>query len=170
MALNVGRWLRYAQTRLSKTTEDANAELDRLEARREAERAEKPWLAADGEAPTLAEARARIEWEAQRQRDLAEQAANPADAGQPSVATKPSDAGKPSVAGQPSDARQPGDTAVAPPSSAPAPPTAEEAELASARIELDRRAAASKERLAAIREELGIDPPEDPARPGSPDA
>jgi hypothetical protein len=165
MALNVGRWIRYAQARLSKTTEDANAQLDRLEAEREAERAEKPWLGADGEAPTLAEARARIEWEAERQRKLAEGTPPAPTAGTATPAT-----GTPAAAGTTPPTT--GTATPAPTTRTPAatPPSAEEAEMASARIELDRRAAASKERLAAIREELGIDPPVDPPGPAEPGA
>ena len=41
----------------------AHDELDQLEAEREVELAEKPWLASDSEAPTFDEARARIECE-----------------------------------------------------------------------------------------------------------
>ena len=69
------------------------------------------------------EARARIEWEAEEQRRLAEA---PAPASDPSggAATGPVDP-----------------------------------EVEQARIELDRQARASKERLEAIRTELGVDPP-----------
>lgn len=41
--------------------------------------------------------------------------------------------------------------------------TSDEAEQAAARLEVDRRAREAQERLAAIRDELGVDPP--PADP-----
>lgn len=67
MALDVQRWLQYAKARIESAVNQGNASLDRREAEREVELAERPWLGADAEAPTLDEARARIEWEAQRQ-------------------------------------------------------------------------------------------------------
>jgi hypothetical protein len=83
MALNLGRWLKYAQAKVSGAVESGHRELDQLEAEREAELAERPWLASDGATPTLDEARARIEWEAEEQRrraerDVADAAAAPA--------------------------------------------------------------------------------------------
>jgi hypothetical protein len=164
MALNVGRWIRYAQARLARTTDDANAELDRLEAERDVELAERPWLSADAEAPTLDEARARIEWEARHQQEVAEGKV-PATDGGPAAPDAPASPAPSGAADRPTGAAPSSPPAPGPaPASAPAPapPTAEEAELAAARIEIDRRAAASKERLAQIREELGIEPPEGP--------
>ena len=73
MALNVSRWMNYAKTRLESAVGRGNDELTRLEAEREAEVADKPWLRADAEAPTLDEARARIEWETRRQEERAAQ-------------------------------------------------------------------------------------------------
>jgi hypothetical protein len=67
MALNLGRWIKYAQARLDGALASGNRELDQLEAEREAELADRPWLASDAEHPTLDEARARIEWEAGQQ-------------------------------------------------------------------------------------------------------
>jgi hypothetical protein len=74
MALDVNRWLHYAKARLDRAVGQGNRSLDRLEAEREVELADKPWLRSDAEAPTLDEARARIEWEAERQRRDAHQA------------------------------------------------------------------------------------------------
>lgn len=72
MAANVGRWLKYAQAKLNSVVSSSNAELDDLEAEQAARAADKPWLSSDGDAPTLEEARARIEWEADEQRRRAE--------------------------------------------------------------------------------------------------
>lgn len=77
MAVDFGRWWKYAQAKLSSAVEAENRELDALEAEREAELADKPWLAADGEAPTLDEARARIEWEAGQARDAGAPTSSP---------------------------------------------------------------------------------------------
>ena len=71
MALNLNQWVNYAKTRLDSAIGRGNEELDRLEAGRAAESADKPWLTSDGEAPTLDEARARIEWETKHQADAA---------------------------------------------------------------------------------------------------
>lgn len=68
MALDVNRWLKYAKARIDSAVGQGNKSLDRLEAEREADLADKPWLGSDRDAPTLDEARARIEWEAERQR------------------------------------------------------------------------------------------------------
>ena len=67
MALDVNRWLKYAKARIDSAVGQGNKSLDRMEAEREADLADKPWLRSDREAPTLDEARARIEWEAERQ-------------------------------------------------------------------------------------------------------
>ncbi len=81
MALDVNRWLQYAKARLDSAVGQGNRSLDRLEAEREVETADQPWLRADTDAPTLDEARARIEWEAERQR----KAAAPATSAPPST-------------------------------------------------------------------------------------
>lgn len=119
MALNVGRWIKYAQARLDGALASGNRELDQLEAEREAELADRPWLASDAEHPTLDEARARIEWEAEQHAD---------DPAAPPAPTLPS--------------------------------SGDAADASAARIELDRREREAKERLDALREELGIEPPE----------
>jgi len=69
MGLDVNRWLKYAKARLDAAVGSGNKKLDDLEARQEADRADKPWLRGpdDGVAPTLDQVRARIEWEAERQ-------------------------------------------------------------------------------------------------------
>ncbi|MCU1352440.1 MAG: hypothetical protein JWM05_1649, partial [Acidimicrobiales bacterium] len=67
MAMGMARWVKYAKARLNATVRDGNDELDRLEAAQDAEQADRPWLAASDGAPTLDEAKARIEWEAERQ-------------------------------------------------------------------------------------------------------
>ena len=143
MALDVGRWLKYAQAKLGRAVQDAHAEMDDLEAEQRANAADRPWIASDAEAPTLDEAKARIEWEAERQRHLADEAGR-AKATPPAPSPAAGDAPRPA-------------TTPAPPAEA-----AEDPDLARARLELDRQAREGKERLAAIRKELGVDPPEGP--------
>lgn len=145
MALDVNRWLKYAKARFDRALGDGNRSLDRLEAEREAELADKPWLRADGDAPTLDEARARIEWEAEQQRRTAGAPAAPsAGAAPPAGAPSPTGPGP----------RAPEDVAA-------------DAEHEAARLELERRERASAERLAQIRAELGVEvpPAEPPAEP-----
>ena len=77
MALNVNRWITYAKARLDTAIGDGHRELDRLEAEREVARAEKPWLSPAGDAPTLDEIRARIEWEASKAATPRPDQANP---------------------------------------------------------------------------------------------
>ncbi|HWJ97301.1 MAG TPA: hypothetical protein VNQ33_04020 [Acidimicrobiales bacterium] len=132
MAANVGRWWKYAQAKLNSVVSSSHAELDRLEADQAARTADKPWLASDGEAPTLEETRARIEWEAEEQRRQAEARA----AADVEAADSPEDALAPASASAPPDP-----------------------EVVQARIELDRQARQSTERLEQIRKELGVDPP-----------
>lgn len=87
MALDLGRWWKYAQAKLSSAAASGNEELDRLEAERAAELADRPWLAADGEAPTIDEARARIEWEAAH----AQPTASAGSAAEPAASTGAAD-------------------------------------------------------------------------------
>lgn len=129
MAANVGRWLKYAQAKLESMVSSSNSELDQLEAEQAARAEGRPWISSDAEAPTLDEARARIEWEAEEQRRRAEAAA-----GTSGPATQ-------SATGR------------------PAPPAAPDPEVVRAQIELDRQARESQERLEAIRKELGVEPP-----------
>ena len=134
MAANLGRWWKYAQAKLSSAVSDGNAELDELEAQQAARADGKPWISSDSTSPTLDEARARIEWEAEEQRRRA-QAAAEADV---------------------EAAESPADHALA---RAEAPP---DPEVVKAQLELDRQARESKERLDAIRKELGVDDPSNP--------
>lgn len=85
MAANVGKWLKYAQAKLAIAIDSSNAELDDLEAEQAARAADRPWIASDREAPTLDEARARIEWEAEEQRRRAESNDAPAAGATPSA-------------------------------------------------------------------------------------
>lgn len=162
MALNVGRWFKYAQAKLDAAARSGNEELDQLEAERAAEIADRPWLASDGTAPSFDEARARIEWEAEqakRQAEIAEAAS--ADQATPSAPGSEVSADDPSGAGAPSpDADRPPAAALQP----PVPSSGTEAEVAAAKLELEQRERDARTRLDAIRDELGIDPP----APGSP--
>jgi hypothetical protein len=132
MAANVGRWWKYAQAKLNSVVTSSNDELDLLEAEQAARAADRPWISSDGAAPTLDEARARIEWEAEEQRRRAEA----------------SEAARADV-----DAADSPEDALARASAPPDP------EVVQAQIELDRQARESKERLDQIRKELGVEPP-----------
>lgn len=136
MGMNVNRWLKYAKTKLDSTVQSGNEELDRLEAKQEAERADRPWLGADDDAPTFEEAQARIRWEAEE-----------------AERTKKAAEGAAPAAPAPSPADGSNDRAVDPTEDAAS------AEQAAARLELDARAKASAERLEQIRRELGVDHP-----------
>lgn len=153
MPMNVNRWLKYAKAKLDDTLASGNEELDKLEARQEAERAGKPWLGSVDDAPSFDDARARIAWEAEQ-------------------------AGRAAAAGNDPDDRTPGGRAGGTDAHRPASPspatntegsdptdphtTREAAERSAAQIVLDQRAEESAARLAAIRAELGVD---DPATP-----
>jgi hypothetical protein len=157
MALDVNKWVNYAKARIESAVGRGNDELTRLEAEREVELADKPWLRADAEAPTLDEARARIEWEARRQEELAAERDRMAAA----ATDNPTSSDPPaSGAATPADAPT---TTSAP--TAPADPEelrlAAEAEQAKLAIEARDRAAA--QRLDEIRRELGVDAPPDAA-------
>lgn len=150
MGLDVGRWFKYAQAKLDAAVRSGNDELDQLEAQREAELADRPWLASDGEAPTLDEARARIAWEA-------EQAQRGAAPPPPATAPPATAAGDPTTPASDPDA-------PTPPAARPAPSSGTEAEVAAAKLVLEQREVEARQRLEAIRAELGVDPP----APGSP--
>lgn len=148
MAANVSRWMKYAKARLDAALGQGHDELDRLEAEREAELADKPWLRSEGDAPSFDEARARIEWEAERQHRLAEQPS--ADDGRRSS----------SAAGVDSDAQADDDRRTGTGSDRVADPLETSAEAAareSARVELEERQRLSATRLDEIRRELGIE-------------
>lgn len=161
MGMNVNRWIQYAKARLDASVRSGNEELDRREADLESDRADRPWLASDGDAPTFEEAQARIRWEA----ETSERAKTAPEDTRPAVP----------VAGQPGDDPRP-EPAPFEPGDPPAPggvdplSGATAAEQAAARIELDARARASAERLADIRRELGVDasPPDGPSDPPPP--
>ena len=165
MAVNLNRWLQYAKAKLDASVASGNEELDRLEADRKAAAAAKPWLAAEGDAPTVAEAAARIRWEAEQAKAAApptseaEQVA-PAQPAAPSGSTPAPEAVAPPGPASAADA------APSPGVGAPGPldpiDAAEAAERSNARIELEARARESAERLDQIRKELGIDPPPGP--------
>ncbi len=65
MAAQWERWLRYAKAKLDDTVRRGDARMDRLEAEQAARAEGKPWLSADGAAPTFDEARSRIEQRAE---------------------------------------------------------------------------------------------------------
>ena len=138
MAANWRRWITYAKAKVDHTLRQGDAELDRREARLEAEAAGKPWLSSSGPAPTFDEAKARIEHEA---RQAEARGAGPA----------------PAPAGP-----APGPGAPAAPAAAPAPA----GDLAAFDMAAHQKAA--DERLAAIRDELGLGG--DDADPGPPPA
>lgn len=85
MAFDVNRWMKYARARIDSAVGQGNRSLDRLEAEREADLADKPWLRSETDAPTLDEARARIEWEAERQRKAPAPPATPATPAEPTA-------------------------------------------------------------------------------------
>lgn len=151
MALDLNKWVNYAKARLESAVGRGNDELTRLEAEREVELADKPWLRADAEAPTLDEARARIEWEARRQEELA--------AAREGATTHDATPDTPGGAAAPDSPANPSGKAGA--SRPPADPEelrlAAEAEQAKLAIEARDRAAA--QRLDEIRRELGVDAP-----------
>lgn len=152
---NLSRWFNYAKARLDAAIGQGHRDLDELEAEREAELADKPWLRSSGDAPTFDEARARIQWEA----DQAARAAG-ADAGRPSEAKHQARAD--ATSDEPDDATAAPAATAGPPSGLPITSPEERAaaaEAASARLEMEARQRESAARLDAIREELGIDPP-----------
>ena len=141
MALDLNKWVNYAKTRIESAVGRGNDELTRLEAEREVELADKPWLRADAEAPTLDEARARIEWETRRQEELAAERDRTAPTtDHPRPAVDGAAPGAPTPPGDPEELR-----------------LAAEAEQAKLAIEARDRAAA--ERLDEIRRELGVEAP-----------
>ena len=164
MAMNVGRWLRYAQAKVGDVVRSAEADLARREAAREVEQADKPWLNDDAEAPDLDTARARIAWEAEQaeaaRREQTEQA-DPTAAERADRTDDPS--APPAGTADPDEGTDPGEGTGAEPSGGVVDLGrygTDEAEAAQARIELDQRAADSAARLEAIRRELGVDDPD----------
>lgn len=163
MALDLNRWIEYAKARVTSAVGKSNDELDRLEAEREVELADKPWLASDAAAPTLEEAKARIEWEAeeQRRRTEASDAAAPApttSAG--STLTGADDSSQPTQPAGTDAASTPG-APVELIASDPIADVLSSPEGQQARLELDARQRAAEARLDEIRRELGVDDPTD---------
>jgi multidrug efflux pump subunit AcrA (membrane-fusion protein) len=153
MAMDLNKWVNYAKARLESAVGRGNDELTRLEAEREAELADKPWLRSDGAAPTLDEARARIEWESRRQEELA------AERDRMNAAT---------AAPEPSGTNPAEPPAGVPAPSAPAAPADPEelrlaAEAEQAKLAIEERDRAAAQRLDEIRRELGVDAPPDDA-------
>lgn len=184
MALNLRRWLRYAQAKVTDAVSSSEADLARREAEREVELADKPWLTDDGAAPSLETTRARIAWEAEQaerattggdgadQTDRAESAPSTTEAvdeAAPGSSTTSGSSPGPEAGGSsisdPTPAGGGGSSGVDPGPTAPSTPDlgafgVDEAEAAQARIELDRRDEQAAARLDAIRRELDVDPPE----------
>lgn len=161
------RWLDYAKTKVEMAVRSGNRELDELEAEREAQTAERPWLRADGDAPTFEEARARIEWEAeQAARGAGSTASTPSTPSTAPAGATPGAGDGPGSGSTSTPPPAPGEADGSPGAPAPAVTSPEEraraAEAATARLELEARQRESAARLDAIREELGIDPPPTP--------
>ncbi len=164
--MNVGRWINYAKARLDASVRSGNEQLDRREADLEADRADRPWLASDGDAPTFEEAQARIRWEAEAAERAKTDKSDKSDSAAEVPASTTAARGDEHAAVGPDgvsamstvssgEGGEPPASDVDPLSGATA------AEQAAARIELDQRARASAERLADIRRELGVEPPAD---------
>lgn len=168
---NFSRWFNYAKARLDAAIGQGNRELDELEAERESELADKPWLSSSGDTPTFDEAKARIEWQA-------EQAERAAGGNKATTGGDPQGAGSRSGSGgasgteaSPELPSTPGAQPSGPATTIPAAEItspeerAAAAEAAAARLEMEERQRESAARLDAIRAELGIDPPEAPPAP-----
>lgn len=182
MGLDVNRWLKYAKARFDAAVGSGNKKLDDLEARREVERADKPWLSGgdqDSVAPTMDQVRARIEWEAERQGVDAPRSGGvpgrPEDADQPDGPDRPPGPPSPEAdpaPGTPAPGTTPTDTTTSDTTRPEEPTTggtaprspqeqADDAEREMARLELEERQRASAQRLEEIRRELGVDAPTD---------
>jgi hypothetical protein len=160
---NISRWFNYAKARIDSAIGQGHRDLDELEAQREAELADRPWLASDTETPTFDEARARIEWEAEQAARRAGRDAAPERSDGPGGPTATASTGPaPSPTTGASAGPAPADTAGDPEGAFPSPEErAAAAEAAGARLELEARQRESAARLDAIRAELGIDPPDE---------
>lgn len=189
MASNLDRWMKYAKARLDAAVRRGNDQLDRKEAEREAELADRPWLQSQGDTPTLDEVRARIEHmdrgagapDADQGRAASEDGtptSGPPKADGPS-APPAAHAGPADAHGGATDdapAREPGTdrdpdpagtapTTGSPGAPAPAPELvdpatrAADAELASARLEIEANQREAAARLEAMRRELELDDP-----------
>lgn len=158
---NISRWFNYAKARIDSAIGQGHRDLDELEAQREAELADRPWLASDAETPTFDEARARIEWEAEQAARRAGRDTTPERSDGPEAPTPTAPAAPPPTGG-PAGVAPPGDAAGGPGGALTSPEErAAAAEAAGARLELEARQRESAARLDAIRAELGIDPPDE---------
>lgn len=147
---NVSRWMKYAKARLDAAIGQGHRDLDELEARREAELADKPWLGSESDAPTFDEARARIEWQAARAAEARAAQDDGPTRGPAEGSTAPTHrpgTGAAATGGVTADSSGLVDHGAA-------------AEAASAKVELEARERATAARLEAIRDELGIEPPD----------
>lgn len=147
MGFDVNRWVKYARARIDAAVGQGNEALDRREAEREADLADRPWLAADGTAPTLDEARARIRWEAERQERATQDEPTDGEAANDVAAAAPGAPTPPGGSAGDHDGPSPRDPAE----------VARDAEREGARIELDERSRQAADRLAQIRKELGVE-------------
>ena len=77
---NWQRWLKYGKAKLDDTLKSGNDELDKREAALEAEAAEKPWLRSTGDAPSMDQVKARIDYEAKQAEARKASAGSGADA------------------------------------------------------------------------------------------
>lgn len=166
---NFTRWLNYAKARIDSAVGQGHRELDDLEAERERELADKPWLRSDADAPTFDEAKARIEWQSKQAAREAGRGSEDEPAPTPETKSAPAPHAASSGPSVPTDAISSSAPHDAPGSSPITSPEerAAAAETAQARLEMEARERESAARLDAIRAELGIDPPEDEPPKGS---
>lgn len=153
MAAQWERWLRYAKAKLDDTVKRGDAELDRREAEQRARAEGKPWLSAEGGAPTFDETRARIEDQSRQAEELrrAREQAAPTPEAAPAP-DEPAPAPDEGAAGP-----------IAPAEPSGPPPLTTDPQLGSIDFAAQQRAA--DERLAAMRRELGLDDGDDPKDP-----
>lgn len=171
------RWSKYAKAKLDDTLSQANKELDRREAEREAAAADAPWLRDDADTPSLEDTAARIRRELEEQQRAAGQNPDAADesAATPGPDEVAGDRSNPSPPAEPPGQRAPsGDAQASPPADPPATAgpaprdpaqVAADASLAQARLQIEANQREATERLAAMRRELGVDDPTPPAQP-----
>ncbi|CAN5139534.1 hypothetical protein BH20ACT3_BH20ACT3_10500 [soil metagenome] len=152
--MNVNRWVKYAKARIDAAVGQGHDSLDRREDERRAEVAERPWLAADGTAPSLDEARARIEWEARQQEQL-----HSDWSADPRTSTARARTEREHAPSDPHDRDTDGSETASPldPGPRAREQVAADAEHEAARLELEDRSRRSADRLAESRRELGGD-------------
>ena len=167
MAAQWERWLRYAKAKLDDTVTRGDAELDRREAELAARAEAEPWLASDADAPTLDEARARIEHQARRAEE-SRRAREPRRGERVDLGKSDGDRAGPTddagAAEGPDEAPSAGEPSSSRATGRPDPPAlTTDPQLGS--IDFDAQKRAADQRLAAMRKELGLDedPPPGPA-------